>query len=100
MAIDPSFYESDGNRIKEGAIVNLRFIGDVQSFGKTRVPSAGSTCLIRALPIRLKDIWDGEEANFVSTEGFSGILGMPEYERSIVTGENGHRQLGQPPRPE
>src|ERR1700689_5486222 len=34
VTFDLSFFEGDRHRFKEGTIIDMRFIGDVQSFGK------------------------------------------------------------------
>ncbi len=78
MTLDTRFFDSDGNRPQECAIVQLRFAGNIQSFGDT-CPKGGlqvaDSRMSEALNTRVRAA-GGD--HFESPARFSGILGVPE----------------------
>ena len=78
MTLDTRFFDSDGNRPQESAIVQLRFAGNIQSFGET-CPKGGlqvaDSQMSEALNTRVRAA--GSD-HFESPARFSGILKVPE----------------------
>src|SRR5580692_11526214 len=98
VTLHSCFCQGDGHRLQEGAIIYLRFIGDIQSFGKAC--AEGRFEFGRSRTVDLFDLRLLRSELSLCANGFSGVLAMPEQEGSIVTEKDGHRQFSQPSRPE
>src|SRR5258708_19535380 len=98
VRLDSCFCQGDGNRLQEGAIIQLRFIRNVQSLGKACAKGRFEFARSRTVDLFDRQLLRSELS--LCANGFSGVFAMPEQEGSIVTIKDWLRQFSQPSRPE
>src|SRR5260370_33628802 len=96
VRLDSCFCQGDGNRLQEGAIIQLRFIRNVQSLGKACAKGRFEFARSRTVDLFDRQLLRSELS--LCANGFSGVFAMPEQEGSIVAIKDWLRQFSQPSR--